>query len=225
MEKIGDIIRSHRITKGLTQKELGDKVFVSKQAVSKWETGRTLPDIETVRKLCDILEINRDEILGGSIEETKKTRKWLKLCIAVSAISVLVGLFFGFGGFDYIERHTQSGVAYLLVFYDGELSHTDEYKITSELRFEDLKNGYRADIDYGEIRGTLRFAEKYDIEFGFINTNDWHNIQIRLDLDDSDGRLSVRQTICYETDNKLYQITVTEKTTSENAISVFRNGA
>ena len=39
MEKIGTIIRNHRIAKGLTQEELGAKVFVSKQAVSKWETG------------------------------------------------------------------------------------------------------------------------------------------------------------------------------------------
>ena len=39
MEKIGAIIRKHRVAKGLTQEELGNKVFVSKQAVSKWETG------------------------------------------------------------------------------------------------------------------------------------------------------------------------------------------
>lgn len=60
MEKIGTIIRNHRIAKGLTQEELGNKVFVSKQAVSKWETEKTLPDIETVRKLCEILDINKD---------------------------------------------------------------------------------------------------------------------------------------------------------------------
>ena len=68
MEKIGTIIRNHRIAKGLTQEELGNKVFVSKQAVSKWETRKTLPDIEMLRKLCEILDINKDEILGCSIE-------------------------------------------------------------------------------------------------------------------------------------------------------------
>ena len=83
MEKIGTIIRNHRISQGMTQEELGSKVFVSKQAVSKWETGRTLPDIETVRKLCEVLKINKDEILGGSMEETRKSRRWSKILAAV----------------------------------------------------------------------------------------------------------------------------------------------
>ena len=82
MHKIGDIIREHRLSKNLTQEELGKKLFVSKQAVSKWETGRTTPDIETIRTLCDILEINNDEILGGSITEVKTKRNWLKISIA-----------------------------------------------------------------------------------------------------------------------------------------------
>ena len=74
-KNIGEVIRKYRTLRGLTQEELGAQLFVSKQAVSKWENGRTLPDIETVRRLCEILEINRDEILGGSIAQTKKSRK------------------------------------------------------------------------------------------------------------------------------------------------------
>ena len=223
MEKIGTIIRNRRIAKGLTQEELGNKVFVSKQAVSKWETGKNLPDIEMVRKLCEILDINKDEILGGSIEETRKNRKWIKACIAVSVISILVALFFSLGGFSYIDRHTQSGVAYLSVFWDGELFTTDEYKITSTLKFDNLKNGYKFDIDYGEIRGTVIF-DKYDIEFGFINTNNWHNIHIRLDIKEQNGQLSVKQTISFETDNNRYQVIVTEESTTDNKLSVFREG-
>ena len=224
MEKIGTIIRNHRIAKGLTQEELGNKVFVSKQAVSKWETRKTLPDIEMLRKLCEILDINKDEILGCSIEETRKNRKWIKACIAVSVISILVALFFSLGGFSYIDRHTQSGVAYLSVFWDGELFTTDEYKITSTLKFDNLKNGYKFDIDYGEIRGTLHFPDKYDIEFGFVNTNNWHNIHIRLDIEEQNGQLSVKQTISFETDNNIYQVIVTEESTTDNKLSVFREG-
>ena len=224
MEKIGTIIRNHRMAKGLTQEELGSKVFVSKQAVSKWETGKALPDIEMVRKLCEILDISKDEILGGSIEETRKNRKWIKGCIAVSVISILVALFFGMGGLDYIDRHTQSGVAYLSVFSEGEALTTDKYTITSALKPEDQKNGFRFDIDYGEIRGTLNFSDQYEIEFGFINTNNWHNIQIRLDIEEQDGQLSVTQTISFETDNNIYQVFVTSETTTGKKLSVFREG-
>ena len=52
---IGKIIKENRIKKNLTQEELGKLVFVSKQAVSKWESGRTMPDIETFEKLAEIL--------------------------------------------------------------------------------------------------------------------------------------------------------------------------
>lgn len=224
MEKIGDIIRNHRTAQGLTQEELGNKVFVSKQAVSKWETGKTLPDIEMVRKLCNILQIEKDEILGGSIEETKKNRKLFKALAVISVISILVALFFGLGGFDYIDRHTQSGAAYLSVYFDEELVTTERYRITSSLNFDDFKNGYKADIDYGEIRGAIVLSDTYNIEFGFINTNNWHNVHIRLDIEEHNGQLAVKQTVCYETDNKVFQVLVTENTSTSNEISVFREG-
>lgn len=224
LEKIGTIIRKHRIAQGITQEELGRKVFVSKQAVSKWETGKTLPDIEIVRKLCDILQIDKDEILGGTIDETKKNRKWLKVFTIISLLSVLLALFFGLGGFDYIERRTQSGVAYLSVFSDGELLTTEQYQLTSSLNFKDFRNGFKAHINYGEIRGTIILFDNYNIEFGFINTNNWHNIHIRLDIEKYDSQLAVKQTISYETDNKVFQVLATENTSSSNKISVFRDG-
>ena len=189
VKKVGLFIAECRKSKNWTQKQLGEKLGVTDRAVSKWETRKTLPDIEMLRKLCEILDINKDEILGCSIEETRNNRKWIKACIAVSVISILVALFFSLGGFSYIDRHTQSGVAYLSVFWDGELFTTDEYKITSALKFDNLKNGYKFDIDYGEIRGTLNFFDKYDIEFGFVNTNNWHNIYIRLDIKEQNGQL------------------------------------
>lgn len=224
MEKIGTIIRNYRVAKGLTQQELGNRVFVSKQAVSKWETNKTLPDIETLRKLCDILEINKDEILGGTIEETKKSRRWLKVCVAISIISILAAIFLSLGGLDYIDRHTQSGVTYLSVFWNGELLKAEEYRVTSKLNFEDFRDGYKSDVGYGEIRGTLNFSEGYDIEFGFINTNNWHNVHIRLDIEEQSSELIVKQTISYETDNNVYQVIVTEEATADNKLSVFREG-
>lgn len=212
------------MAQGLTQEELGNQIFVSKQAVSKWETGKTLPDIEMMRKLCAVLQIDTDEILGGSIEETKKSRQWFKVLTALSVLCILVALFFGLGGMDYVDRHTQAGVAYVFVFVNGESIATDEYRIASDLAFEDYKTGYKANIIYGEIRGTIHLPNSYSIEFGFVNTNNWHNVHIRLDVDTHGGQLSVKQTVNYETDNNTYQVMVTESTTTENQISVFREG-
>ena len=224
LEKIGVIIRNHRIALGLTQEEVGNKVFVSKQAVSKWETGKTLPDLEMLRKLCDILQISKDEILGGSIEETKKNRKWLKMLAVISVISILIALFFGLGGVDYIDRHTQSSVAYVAVFMNGEVLSTEEYQIEGIERIQNYVNGYKFDIDYGTICGIVHLSREYEIEFGFVNTNNWHNIHIRLDVNDQNGLLTVRQTVSYETDNNIYEVLENEKTATDRKTSVFREG-
>lgn len=63
-EMLGRIISAARKQKNLSQKELGDLLNVSNKAVSKWENGEATPRQETLIKLCDILELNKTEILG-----------------------------------------------------------------------------------------------------------------------------------------------------------------
>lgn len=97
MNRIGDIIRKHRERKNITQEELGNKLFVSKQVISKWERGRSLPDLETTQKLIEILEIDVNEILGGTVQEVKKNRKLLTIFMVISVIisallCVLIGI-------------------------------------------------------------------------------------------------------------------------------------
>ncbi len=61
--KIGIYIASRRKEKGLTQQELGDKLFVTDKAVSKWERGLSLPDITILEKLADELDTDIYNIL------------------------------------------------------------------------------------------------------------------------------------------------------------------
>ena len=63
-EMLGRVISTARKQKNLSQKELGDLLNVSNKAVSKWENGEATPRQETLIKLCDILELNKTEILG-----------------------------------------------------------------------------------------------------------------------------------------------------------------
>lgn len=65
-EKIGRQIAELRKSKGITQGELGERIGVSFQAVSKWERGETLPDISLLPDLAKILETTIDFILLGS---------------------------------------------------------------------------------------------------------------------------------------------------------------
>ena len=71
--KIGQYIQNLRKAAGMTQKELGDKLNISFQAVSKWENGDTLPDTGILLELCDILHTTADKLLnGGSLAATER---------------------------------------------------------------------------------------------------------------------------------------------------------
>ena len=61
----GKFICSLRKENGLTQKELAEKLNVTDKAVSKWETGRSAPDISLLEKLSQILDVSVVEILKG----------------------------------------------------------------------------------------------------------------------------------------------------------------
>ena len=63
--KIAEQISDLRKNKGLTQSELGERVGVLFQAVSKWERGETLPDITVLPDLAKVLETSIDNILLG----------------------------------------------------------------------------------------------------------------------------------------------------------------
>lgn len=66
IQKVGGQISLLRKAKGITQSELGERIGVSFQAVSKWERGETLPDTAILPDLANILETTVDFILLGS---------------------------------------------------------------------------------------------------------------------------------------------------------------
>ena len=63
--KIGSFISNVRKEQGLTQKQLAERVGVSDKAVSRWETGKGLPDTSIMSDLCEVLGININELLSG----------------------------------------------------------------------------------------------------------------------------------------------------------------
>ncbi len=63
-----------RKSKGFSQEELADKAGVSRQAVSKWETGQSTPDIEKIIIMSELFEVTTDYILKG-IEPVNMTNR------------------------------------------------------------------------------------------------------------------------------------------------------
>ena len=63
--KIGKFIASCRKEQGMTQAALAQELGISDRAVSKWETGKSMPDSGIILELCELLKINVNELLSG----------------------------------------------------------------------------------------------------------------------------------------------------------------
>ena len=60
-----DILYNLRAKKGLSQDELAEKVFVTRQAVSRWENGETTPNVETLKLLSEFYDVSINTLLGS----------------------------------------------------------------------------------------------------------------------------------------------------------------
>lgn len=65
----GDKLKQYRLKEGLSQEQLAEKIGVSRQAITKWETKRGLPDVENMIILAEIFKLTLDELV---LEEVKK---------------------------------------------------------------------------------------------------------------------------------------------------------
>ena len=74
--KVGKFIASCRKEQGMTQAVLAEKLGISDRAVSKWETGKSLPDSGIMLELCEILKINVNELLSGERIMAEAYDKW-----------------------------------------------------------------------------------------------------------------------------------------------------
>ncbi len=65
--KIGKFIAECRKKQNLTQMQLAEKLNITDRAISKWETGKTMPDSSIMLELCDILKISVNDLLSGEV--------------------------------------------------------------------------------------------------------------------------------------------------------------
>lgn len=105
--KIGKFIQSLRKEKGLTQKELAEKLLISDKTVSKWETGNGLPEVAYMLPLCNLLGISVNELLSGEkldqknysikaeenimklMQEREQSKKSIIIAVVVALITLL----------------------------------------------------------------------------------------------------------------------------------------
>lgn len=75
---LGNRLYNLRKNKNISQEEAAEKLGVTRQTISKWETDQSLPDFDKILPLCDLYEITPDELLTGSKKEEMQKEKMTK---------------------------------------------------------------------------------------------------------------------------------------------------
>ena len=164
-EKIGKYISKKRKELKITQEQLAEKLRVTDRSVSRWENGKSMPDVSLFKQLCEVLNITLDELLCGedkpqssheTINYIKYQRKlYLYKLIIVVIISILIicGLLFFF--FKPFKLEFNDTIDYAKPIYNID----DNTKLYS--KFE--KNYYvkNTKIDLSEVlkNGTLTIEQ------------------------------------------------------------------
>ena len=84
-----DIIVELRTKNGLSQEALAEKIFVTRQAVSRWETGETVPNTETLKLLSKLFDVSINTLLQDSLSANAAVCLWK---ILISARKPMVSL-------------------------------------------------------------------------------------------------------------------------------------
>ena len=93
LEKISEFIKNARLKSHLSQEKFGEKYGVTYQAVSKWETGKNLPDISILKEICKDYDKNINELLTNQ-KNTKKKYIFLGVPIVLCLLIIACFVFF-----------------------------------------------------------------------------------------------------------------------------------
>ena len=148
-------IRKHRTESVLSQKDLADKIYVTRQTVSNWENGKSYPDIQSLLLLSQLFGVTVDQLIKGDLETMKQeisqeavdtfnreSRIFAAMCI-VSAVTFIPAAALGFS-------RNQWWVLGLWVFLYGLTMH-EAFRVEKLKKNHNLHT-YREIVAYSEGR-------------------------------------------------------------------------
>ena len=182
MEKTKNKIRELRLSKKLTQQQLADELHVTKQAISKWEKGKSIPDVTSIELLSSFFGVSADYLIRDGIEaDTVETavishKRPSKLTVvllsalafmlaAVIALSVAVGVVANKNK----PRGTVAVNGFEITYLSDETAHINKRDETIYLKF----NVYNA-TDYTKKCMEKNFAvDNRELYIFFINPDEY----------------------------------------------------
>jgi len=92
-QTMGELIAARRKEKGMTQKDLADKLHITDKAVSKWERDLACPDVNTIPKLAELLDVSLEELMTATPKERSAQHKTDDLIrLILKAVPLAMGI-------------------------------------------------------------------------------------------------------------------------------------
>lgn len=218
-EVIGKYISEQRKKLNLTQKELADKLNVTSQAISKWENGRGIPDIEMLKELSEIFQVDIKDILEGESSSHKQSKRNVYLYI----IGFLLLVFFGttlfllnrpqepFNFYPLASDNDAFSIRGVIAYNKNkksiyisevhyDLTDEEEYKSVECILYESYNNVEKKISQWGEINKNERESHLltellHNIEFNIDNydcsceSNDCNNLYLRINALNKENKI------------------------------------
>ena len=183
LRKMGKFIAELRKNKKITQEQLAERLGVNNRTISRWETGKNMPDVSLYKPLCEILEISVEELINGektntnylkqsfekaiinTIDTNEKTKKKMNKLIKILFLIILVILMV---------------IVVLIIYYNNKypkidiynmsVLNSDENKLNNELTLykgkykvwfygiESLQLG-DSDNNYFDLKNALKYKQ------------------------------------------------------------------
>lgn len=135
-EKIGKFIYDLRKKYNLTQAELANRLCVTAQAVSKWENGRGVPDIELLKKLSEEFNVSIKELIEGEKEIKKRNKIFIFIPLLVIVIFIVIFVLI-------LKNNNDSFI------FSSLVCENDSFSINGVIAYNDKKKSvYISNISY-----------------------------------------------------------------------------
>lgn len=203
-DKISKFIKNLREEGNMTQEELADKIPISRQAISKWERGISIPDAQTLIRLSEIFKVSINEILSGEkinktnekeinkitlklYEERNKVKKYMKyLVVFMSLIIILFLLYYFLASYRSVKVYNISGTGENVTIASGIFVETkDKYYftiggfdyLTDGLDIKALKLFYKENKEEHRVVYTTRDSIYFSENIGYNEYLNKNNIK------------------------------------------------